>query len=119
MNPIIKMLTWKTRLLGEDDIRNILTAVANIDKQPFSLTDLAELLPDELVKDSKKRRSISTLLSTLVDVGYLSKPSERKWLRNSPSLSYYLSSQIIELGNIERGTPVKKVEKRIIDVSRR
>lgn len=119
MNPIIKMIAWKTRLLSEDDIRNILAAVANIEKQPFSLTDLTSLLPDELVKDGKKRRSISTLLTTLVSIGYLSKPSERKWIKNSPSLSYYLSTQIVELGNIERTLPTKKVEKRIIDVSKR
>ena len=119
MNPIIRMLAWKTRLLSEEDIQQILIAIANIEKQPFSLTDLSELLPDGLTKDGKKRRSISTLLSTLVNVGYLSKPSERKWMKNAPSLSYYLSTQIVELGNIERSIPVKSAEKRIIDVSKR
>ena len=119
MNPIIRMLSWKSRLLNEEDIKQILIAIANMDTQAFTLTELTELIPHEIAEDRKKRRSISTLLATLESIGYLSKPSERKWTKNAPSLSYYLSTQIVELGNIERSAASRSVERRIIDVSRR
>ncbi|MEM2024516.1 MAG: hypothetical protein QXG69_06995, partial [Candidatus Caldarchaeum sp.] len=101
VNPVVKMLKWKTRLLAEDEIMQVLAAVANIDKTPFTLTDLTEILPDSLSRDEKKRRSISTFLTNLVEVGYLSKPSERKWTKNAATFSRYLSPLLIELNEIE------------------
>ncbi len=101
-HPIVTMLSWKTRLLTPEDVEMILAAIANIDVQPFTLTQVAELLPTEITKDRKKRRSVSNLLQALVQIGYLSKPSERKWVKNSPSLSHFLSPLLIELGEVER-----------------
>ncbi len=115
-NPIIKMLSWKTRLLSDSDIEAILAAIANIKQHPFTLTDITELLPEELVKDRRKRRSISTLLTNLVQIGYLSKPSERKWVKNSASFSHFLSPLIIELGQIEKRPLHREKERKIVDI---
>jgi hypothetical protein len=99
-NPIIRMLKWKTRILNEDEIIQVLSAIANIHVSPFTLTKLLEVLPEPLVSDGKKRRSISTFLSNLVEIGYLSKPSERKWIKNAASFSRYLSPLLIELNEV-------------------
>ncbi|MCL7399460.1 MAG: hypothetical protein LZ170_04440 [Thaumarchaeota archaeon] len=114
IHPIVTMLSWKTRLLKPEDVEAILAAIANIRVQPFTLTHIAELLPPEITKDKKKRRSVSNLLQALVQIGYLSKPSERKWLKNSPSLSHFLSPLLIELGEVERKVFEKPVEERVI-----
>ncbi len=120
VNPVVKMLKWKTRLLAEDEIMQVLAAVANIDKTPFTLTDLTEILPDSLSRDEKKRRSISTFLTNLVEVGYLSKPSERKWTKNAATFSRYLSPLLIELNEIEKNPPAReKQEKKIIQLEGR
>lgn len=116
-HPIVMMLSWKTRLLKPEDVEAILAAVANIRVQPFTLTQIAELLPPEITKDKKKRRSISNLLQALVQIGYLSKPSERKWIKNSPSLSHFLSPLLIELGEVERKVFGKLVEERVIKLN--
>ncbi|MCS7136332.1 MAG: hypothetical protein RMJ14_03450 [Nitrososphaerota archaeon] len=113
-HPIVMMLSWKTRLLKPEDVEAILAAIANISVQPFTLTQIAELLPPEITKDKKKRRSVSNLLQALVQIGYLSKPSERKWLKNSPSLSHFLSPLLIELGEVERRVFGRPVEEKII-----
>ncbi len=113
-HPIVIMLSWKTRLLKPEDVEAILAAIANIRVQPFTLTQIAELLPPEITKDKKKRRSVSNLLQALVQIGYLSKPSERKWLKNSPSLSHFLSPLLIELGEVERKVFERPAEERII-----
>jgi len=113
-HPIVIMLSWKTRLLKPKDVEAILAAIANIRVQPFTLTQIAELLPPEITKDKKKRRSVSNLLQALVQIGYLSKPSERKWLKNSPSLSHFLSPLLIELGEVERKVFERPAEERII-----
>jgi hypothetical protein len=116
-NPIIRMLKWKTRLLNEDEIIQVLSAIANIHVSPFTLTKLLEFLPEPLVSDGKKRRSISTFLSNLVEIGYLSKPSERKWIKNAASFSRYLSPLLIELNEVEKSPSViEKKERKIIQV---
>ncbi len=111
------MLSWKTRLLKPEDVEAILAAVANIRVQPFTLTQIAEFLPPEITKDRKKRRSISNLLQALVQIGYLSKPSERKWIKNSPSLSHFLSPLLIELGEVERKVFSRPAEERVIKLN--
>jgi len=117
VNPIIKMLKWKTRLLNEDEVSQVLSAIANIRDSPFTLTRLLEELPEQLVMDIKKRRSISTFLSNLVEIGYLSKPSERKWVKNAASFSRFLSPILIELNEVEKSPPpVEKKERKIIQV---
>jgi len=116
-NPVVKMLRWKTRLLTENEIMQVLSAIANVEKNPFTLTDLAELLDDSLSRDERKRRSISTFLSNLVEVGYLTKPSERKWIKNAATFSRYLSPLLIELNEIEKNPPPKiKQEKKIVQL---
>jgi hypothetical protein len=116
-NPIIRMLKWKTRLLSEDEITQVLSAIANIHTSPFTLTKLLEVLPEPLASDGKKRRSISTFLSNLVEIGYLSKPSERKWIKNAASFSRYLSPLLIELNEVEKSPSlVEKKERKIIQV---
>ncbi|PUA31885.1 MAG: hypothetical protein B9J98_05170 [Candidatus Terraquivivens tikiterensis] len=113
-HPIVTMLSWKTRLLRPEEIEMILAAIANMHAQPFTLTQVAELLPPEITRDKKKRRSISNLLQALVQIGYLSKPSERKWLKNSQSLSHFLSPLLIELGEVERRVFGQTREERVI-----
>lgn len=114
VNPVVKMLKWKTRLLTEEEIMQVLAAVANIGKTPFTLTDLTDTLADSLSKDEKKRRSISTFLTNLVEIGYLSKPSERKWVKNAASFSRYLSPLLIELNEIEKNPPARERQERKI-----
>ncbi|MEM2910569.1 MAG: hypothetical protein QXO01_05870 [Nitrososphaerota archaeon] len=113
-HPVVLMLSWKTRLLSPEDIEMILAAIANIHVQPFTLTQIAELLPPEITADKKKRRSVSNLLQALVQIGYLSKPSERKWLKNSRSLSHFLSPLLIELGEVEKRVAAQPHEERVI-----
>lgn len=112
------MLKWKTRLLSEEEIIQILSAIGGIDRNPFTLTDLTEKLPDSISKNEKKRRSVSTFLSNLVEIGYLTKPSERKWLKNASTLSIYLSPLLIELNDMERHSTQssEKSERRIIQL---
>jgi len=117
-HPIIQMLKWKTRLLSEEEIIQILSAIGGIDRNPFTLTDLTEKLPDSISKNEKKRRSVSTFLSNLVEIGYLTKPSERKWLKNASTLSIYLSPLLIELNDMERHSTQspEKRERKIIQL---
>ncbi|MEM0349733.1 MAG: hypothetical protein QXD24_06100 [Candidatus Caldarchaeum sp.] len=117
-HPIVQMLKWKTRLLSEDEIIHILAAIGGMDHNPFTLTDLTERLPDSISKNEKKRRSVSTFLSNLVEIGYLTKPSERKWLKNASTLSIYLSPLLIELNDMERHSPQspEKRERKIIQL---
>ena len=104
-NPIIKMLGWRVRRLTLDEIQKVLAALAFIEDQVFTLTDLIDMLPQEIKQDRKKRRSVGNLLQCLVKLGYLSKPSERKWIKNYPTLSHYLTQQLLDLSSIERTPP--------------
>jgi len=103
-NPIVKMLAWKARKLNERDVELILAAVASVDGV-FTLTDVIERLPDEVKVDRNKRRRVGNLLQALVSLGYLSKPSERKWVKNAPTLSHYLTQHLLDLSSIEKIPP--------------
>ena len=104
-NPIIKMLGWRVRRLTLDEIQKVLAALASIEDQVFTLTDLIDMLPREIKQDRKKRRSVGNLLQYLVKLGYLSKPSERKWTKNYPTFSHYLTQQLLDLSSLERTPP--------------
>jgi len=103
-NPIVRMLAWKARKLDERDVELILAAVASMDGV-FTLTDVQERLPDEVKVDRNKRRRVGNLLQALVSLGYLSKPSERKWVKNAPTLSHYLTQHLLDLSSIEKIPP--------------
>ena len=103
-NPIVRMLAWKARKLDERDVELILAAVASVDGV-FTLTDVIERLPDEVKADRNKRRRVGNLLQALVSLGYLSKPSERKWVKNAPTLSHYLTQHLLDLSSIEKTPP--------------
>ncbi|MCD6420834.1 MAG: hypothetical protein J7L17_00290 [Thaumarchaeota archaeon] len=103
-NPIVRMLAWKARKLDERDVELILAAVASMDGV-FTLTDVIERLPDEVKVDRNKRRRVGNLLQALVSLGYLSKPSERKWVKNAPTLSHYLTQHLLDLSSIEKIPP--------------
>lgn len=103
-NPIVRMLAWKARKLDERDVELILAAVASVDGV-FTLTDVIERLPDEIKVDRNKRRRVGNLLQALVSLGYLSKPSERKWVKNAPTLSHYLTQHLLDLSSIEKIPP--------------
>lgn len=120
VHPIIQMLKWKTRLLSHDEIIQILSAIGTIEHNPFTLTELTEKLPESISGNERKRRSVSTFLSNLVEVGYLVKPSERKWLKNATTFSVYLSPLLIELNDLEKHSvqPEKK-EKKVIQLEDR
>ena len=105
VNPIIRMLGWRVRRLSLDEIKEVLAALASIEDQVFTLTDLIEMLPREIREDRRKRRSVGNLLQSLVKLGYLSKPSERKWVKNYPTLSHYLTQKLLDLSSLERMPP--------------
>lgn len=120
VHPIIQMLKWKTRLLSHEEIIQVLSAIGTIENNPFTLTELTEKLPESIAKNESKRRSVSTFLSNLVEVGYLTKPSERKWMKNASTLSIYLSPLLIELNDLERhASPGEKKERKIIQIEDR
>jgi len=104
-NPIIKMLGWRVRRLTLDEVQKVLAALASIEDETFTLTDLIDMLPQEIKQDRNKRRSVGNLLQYLVKLGYLSKPSERKWIKNYPTLSHYLTQQLLDLSSLERTPP--------------
>ncbi|MEM4417167.1 MAG: hypothetical protein QXD32_03825 [Nitrososphaerota archaeon] len=116
-NPIVKMLTWKTRLLTAGDIEAVLASLASLPTEPFTLTELSELLPPSISGDKNKRRSVSSLLSTLQEIGYLYRPSGRKWVKRAASLSHYLSPQVIELSQLEKAVsrPASK-DRRVLEI---
>ena len=116
-NPIVKMLTWKTRLLTAGDIEAVLASLASLPTEPFTLTELSELLPPTISGDKNKRRSVSSLLSTLQEIGYLYRPSGRKWAKRAASLSHYLSPQVIELSQLEKAVsrPASK-DRRVLEI---
>lgn len=104
-NPIIMMLAWRAKKLKAEDVEKILAAVASISEEPFTLTDVIEKLPEEVKVDRNKRRRVGNLLQALVSIGYLSKPSERKWVKNAPTLSHFLSQHLLGLSSIEMLSP--------------
>lgn len=105
MNPIIMMLSWRAKKLKAEDVEKILSAIASISEEPFTLTDVIKRLPDDVKIDRNKRRRVGNLLQALVSIGYLSKPSERKWIKNAPTLSHFLSQHLLELSSIEMLSP--------------
>ncbi|MEM4572951.1 MAG: hypothetical protein QXF45_00225 [Candidatus Caldarchaeum sp.] len=120
LNPIVQMLKWKTRLLSHDEIIQILSAIGTIEHNPFTLTELTEKLPESISRNESKRRSVSTFLSNLVELGYLIKPSERKWLKTAATLSVYLSPLLIELNDLEKhSVQAEKKEKKVIQLEDR
>jgi len=115
-NPIVRMLAWRVRKLGVKDIAEVLAAVASISGNPFTLTDVIEMLPEEIKVDRNKRRRVGNLLQALASLGYLSKPSERKWIKSAPTLSHFLSQHLLELSSIERIPPRRpSAHEKVID----
>jgi len=111
-NPIIKMLSWKVRKLTIDEVIQVLGSLSTIQNRVFTLTDVVNLLPGNISESRQKRRSVGTLLQNLVDLGYLSKPSERKWVKNAPTFSHYLNQFILELSSLEKSfQPQNQYEK--------
>lgn len=114
LNPIVKMLAWRVRKLEPDDVKKVLAAVASIRGEAFTLTEIIEMLPDEIKVDRNKRRRVGNLLQALASLGYLSKPSERKWVKNAPTLSHFLSQHLLELASTERIPPRPPAQEKII-----
>ncbi|MCD6235627.1 MAG: hypothetical protein J7J94_01345 [Thaumarchaeota archaeon] len=105
INPIVRLLAWRIRKLDEKDVEMVLAAVASIEDEVFTLTDVIKRLPDEIKVDRNRRRRVGNLLQSLAAIGYLSKPSERKWVKNAPTLSHYLSQYLLDLSSIEKIPP--------------
>ncbi len=111
-NPVIKMLSWKVRKLSIDEVVQVLAALSTIQDRVFTLTDVINLLPKDVCESRQKRRSVGTLLQNLAELGYLSKPSERKWVKNAPSFSHYLNQFILDLSSLEKSLqPQRQYEK--------
>jgi len=112
-NPILQLLSRGRRYLKEEHIAAVISAVASLESSPFMLKDLDVFLPDEIKNQKGYRRSITGLLETLVEIGYLSKPSQRKYLKLHPTLSQHLSASLFELAELERKkeTTITKEEK--------
>ncbi len=102
MNPILKLLCKNRRYLREEHVAKILAAINAIGDSPFKLGDLDPYIPEELKSNSRARRSISSLLEELAKIGYLGKPSERKYQKRFSSLSHMLSGSLFELSELER-----------------
>lgn len=115
-NPIVKMLSWRARKLKPAEIVQILAAVASINDSVFTLTDVIELLPDEIASSRKMRRCVGNLLQNLSELGYLSKPSERKWSKNSPSFSHFLNDFILELSSLEKTSRPRREREKIVNL---
>ncbi|MCD6341246.1 MAG: hypothetical protein J7L83_00080 [Thaumarchaeota archaeon] len=105
VNPIVKMLAWKARKLSTEDVQRVLAAVASISDDVFTLTDVIKRLPDYFKASRNKRRCVGNLLQGLAALGYLSKPSERKWIKNAPTFSHFLTQHLLELSSIEKIPP--------------
>lgn len=116
-HPIIEMLSWRTRLLKKEEIVMVLAALAKMDKKMFTLTDLINMLPKHL-HERNKRRSLSSMLSNLAKIGYLSKPSERKWIKNTLSLSHFLSPTLIELSDMEKKLGSLLTDEKVIKLNK-
>ncbi len=114
VNPIVRMLAWKARKLKVEDVEKILAAIASINEDVFTLTDVVNLLPDEIKASRNKRRCVGNLLQALASLGYLSKPSERKWIKNAPTLSHFLTQHLLELSSIEKIPPRPPSHEKII-----
>lgn len=109
---MVKMLAWRVRKLSREEVAQALAAVAAQPNGPFTLTDVIRMLPREVAESRKKRRSIGTLLQNLAELGYLSKPSERKWVKNAPSFSHFLSQSLLELSSLEKSLPQSRGRER-------
>ncbi|MEM3394858.1 MAG: hypothetical protein QXT12_02425 [Nitrososphaerota archaeon] len=96
------LLSRGRRYLNEEHIAAVISAVSNMETDPFMLKDLDNFLPEEIRNKKGFRRSVAGLLETLVEIGYLSKPTQRKYLKLHPTLSQYLSSSLFELAELER-----------------
>jgi len=114
LNPILALLCKNRRYLREDDVASILAAIHSFGDSPFRLGDLDRFIPEVLRANNKARRSISALLEELARLGYLSKPSERKYQKRYPSLSHMLSDALFELSEIEKRQARKPPPERII-----
>ena len=114
-NPLIIMLGWRVRKLSLSEVAQVLSAVAQMGEGAFTLTDLFSFLPPDMGKSRKKRRSVGNLLQNLANIGYLSKPSERKWVKRAPSLSHYLSQAILDLASLEKKVSGKPRRTRVME----
>jgi hypothetical protein len=86
-----------------------------MESTPFMLKDLDAFLPDEIKSQKGYRRSVAGLLETLAEIGYLSKPSQRKYLKLHPTLSQHLSASLFDLAELERKKePAVTKEEKII-----
>lgn len=106
-NPIIKMLLWRVRKLKTEEVVHVLSIIASLQDKVFTLTDIIDKLPKEIAQNRQKRRCVGTLLKNLSELGYLSKPSERKWVKNASSLSHFLNQFILELSSLEKSYYVR------------
>ncbi len=114
MNPILTLLCKNRRYLREEHVAKILAAINAIGGSPFKLGDLDPFIPAELKSNSKARRSISSLLEELAKIGYLAKPSERKYQKRFNSLSHMLSGSLFELSELERRPLTQQRPEKII-----
>ncbi|MEN2974309.1 MAG: hypothetical protein ABDH32_01875 [Candidatus Caldarchaeales archaeon] len=115
-NPIINMLLWRVRKLSAEEVLQVLAILASIEGKVFTLTDVIELLPRRIVESRHLRRCVGTLLQNLVELGYLSKPSERKWSKNYQSFSHFLNHFILELSSLEKGLKPRIEKEKIVSV---
>ncbi|MEM4465980.1 MAG: hypothetical protein QXE61_01425 [Nitrososphaerota archaeon] len=118
-NPIIKMLLWRVRKLKTEEVVQVLSIIASLQDRVFTLTDIVDELPKEISQNRQKRRCVGTLLKNLSEIGYLSKPSERKWVKNASSLSHFLNQFILELSSLEKtfyARPQQEKKKKVLGV---
>ena len=109
-NPLVKLLAKGRKNVKPQDVVAILAAIAKMGDEPFTLTELDSYIPNAIKSDKHRRRSISTLLETLVEIGYLRRPTERKWQKTAKDLSSYISTRLFELFEAERTIGARAVQ---------
>jgi hypothetical protein len=114
LNAIISLLSKNRRYLEPQQVGTVLSAINSMGDAPFKLSDLDPLLPDEIRANKRARRSITSLLNLLANIGYLSRPSQRTYQKRFNSLSQMLSASLFELAEIEKGTAKPVRSERII-----
>ncbi|MCS6788268.1 MAG: hypothetical protein NZ733_03140 [Aigarchaeota archaeon] len=113
-NAVVALLAKSRRYLTDEDVIEVLHVLAHLKREPFSLRDLRRMLPESVASRPRVARSVTNLLNTLINIGYLEKYSERKYRKLYDNLSIFLLSQVMELSAIENAPLARKAEESVL-----
>ncbi|MEN3048173.1 MAG: hypothetical protein ABDH63_05275 [Candidatus Caldarchaeales archaeon] len=118
-NAVVALLAKSRRYLTDDDVIEVLHVLAHLKKEPFSLRDLRSMLPESVTSRPHVARSVTNLLNTLINIGYLERYSERRYRKLYDNLSLFLIGQVMELSAIENAPLARKAEESVLKQLRR